>query len=79
MSNCIECRKPKEAHAADGACPWEYKTKYSTMDLPTGYTCADCKFFGFCSKFIGPQIETNTTCDWFPIRFNLKPPERPAA
>lgn len=39
------------------------------MELPEGKTCTDCRRFGFCSKFIGPEIAVNTHCDWFPIRF----------
>jgi hypothetical protein len=69
---CVECSLPKERHGADGKCPGG-TTKYGTMDLPPGMTCADCAHFeGFCSKFIGPDIATNTTCDWYPIRFYPK-------
>ncbi len=65
---CIECRRPKEAHGEAGACPWEYKTKYSSMDLPEGQHCRDCVHIRFCIQFIG-DVADNTRCDWFPIRF----------
>ena len=69
MSRCVECSRPREAHAADGQCPG-LKTKYASMDLPAEMTCNECAHYaGFCSKFLGPQVQTNTTCDWYPIRF----------
>ena len=68
MSHCIECHKPKKDHAADGDCPWKYKTRYSSKDLPDGKKCDDCQHFRFCTQFIG-DVSGNDTCDWFPIRF----------
>ena len=45
------------------------------MSLPAGQTCSSCGHFGFCRKFIGEDIATNTTCDWFPIRFMYPAPK----
>jgi len=70
---CIECRQPKDAHQADGHCPWKHNTKYSTMDLPDGAHCSDCIHIRFCSDFIG-NVSENTHCDWFPIRFAWRKP-----
>lgn len=39
------------------------------MRLPVGFTCAECFAFRFC-KGIGVATETQTTCDWFPVRFS---------
>jgi len=82
MSRCIECSRPKDAHLEGLKCPWQYNTKYSTMDLPEGAHCSDCRFVRRCSAFIG-DVANNTTCDWFPIRFVPKfvasPSESPAA
>jgi hypothetical protein len=72
MSPCIECGRPREAHAADGSCPWSHETKFSTMDLPEGKTCSDCRHIGFCLQFLGEDVAGNTSCDWFPIRFVSK-------
>jgi hypothetical protein len=49
------------------------KTPRDTMRLPEGWTCADCRFFYYCSEFIGPEITGNTTCDWAPSRFQINP------
>lgn len=68
MSRCIECRRPKEAHGPGGECPYPNKTRYGTMDLPAGKTCADCVHIRFCTGFLG-DVKANTHCDWFPIRF----------
>jgi hypothetical protein len=69
---CIECGKPREAHAKDGACPWKYKTRYGSMNLPEGKTCNDCQHVRFCLQFLGTEVGSNTSCDWFPIRFAPK-------
>jgi hypothetical protein len=74
---CIECGRSREQHGEDDTCPgqnlqnprWSGRARFASMDLPTGKTCDDCRHFGFCSKFIGPEIAGNTHCDWFPIRF----------
>ena len=74
MSRCIECSRPKEAHAEDGNCPGSGSTKYGSMDLPDGKTCGDCIHIRFCTQFLGERcLAENTQCDWFPIRFVLKP------
>lgn len=79
MKRCIECGLPRDRHAEDGKCPgenpnWSRRKRFATIDLPTGKTCSDCGHFRFCSKLIGPEIATNTSCDWFPIRFAYKAP-----
>ena len=79
MSRCVYCGRGKDAHAPDLTCPGSAGTvgkKYSTMDLPEGETCSSCGHFGFCRRFIGPEIADNTTCDWHPIRFAYPPPQR---
>jgi hypothetical protein len=40
----------------------------STMQLPTGKTCADCGHFKRCAWLIS-CAPTNTRCDWAPSRF----------
>jgi hypothetical protein len=42
----------------------------ASMNLPPGFTCADCKFFYYC-KGLFECDETNTRCDWAPSRFSL--------
>ena len=41
------------------------------MALPSGKTCIDCKFHGYCVKLFGCD-PTNTHCDWAPSRFAAK-------
>lgn len=67
---CIECRRPKEEHGANGECPWKHKTFFKSMALPDGKTCSDCRHFSFCRQYPGENIAQNTSCDWFPIRFS---------
>ncbi len=43
------------------------------MALPAGRTCHDCKYCSWCEKFLGESIAENTKCDWYPVRFALKP------
>ena len=66
MSRCVQCSRTKADHTPDrGAC-----SEFKSRDLPPTATCKDCAHFApFCSKFIGPDIADNTTCDWYPIRF----------
>lgn len=41
------------------------------MNLPEGYTCADCfAFLRFC-KPMGIAKDSNTQCDYAPSRFSL--------
>jgi len=42
------------------------------MDLPDGKTCGDCVHIERCKAIFG-HIEADKYCDWFPIRFYLKP------
>jgi len=80
MNNrCLECGRPQESHT-NGTAP-TYCTGYKTMQLPAGQTCKDCQHFKrFCSQFLGPEIEHNTNCDWYPIRFvpKIAPAKREA-
>ena len=39
------------------------------MQLPTGKTCADCIHAKFCIS-IGCTKPENTSCDFYPNRFN---------
>ena len=64
---CVDCGKPHE----EGK---EYKHPYRTMDLPAGKTCGDCHHVEFCNKFLGDRMApTNTSCDWYPVRFIERP------
>jgi len=69
VSRCVECGGQKANHLLDGRCSILSQTTYKSMDLPIGENCSGCGNFGFCRKFLGEQIATNTTCDWYPIRF----------
>lgn len=42
-----------------------------TMDLPEGITCADCMHTRRCVSIFGVK-ETNTSCDFYPIRFQKR-------
>lgn len=65
MSRCVNCCRTKEDHVPEkGAC-----RAFASMDLPEGETCSSCRNFGFCRDFLGEKIASNTTCDWYPIRF----------
>lgn len=71
-SRCVECSSPKSRHGADLACPGSGKTKFSTMDLPAGKTCGDCRHIRTCRGLgftAGPHM---TSCDFFPVRFSAK-------
>jgi len=62
-SRCVECGRPKSAHAADTlTCPTGQRryTVYASMDLPEGKTCSDCLHIRFCSRFIG-DVAANTS------------------
>jgi hypothetical protein len=68
---CVNCGRPQSAHP-DRKCPG-YETEYASMALPAGRTCHDCKYCSWCEKFLGESIAENTKCDWYPVRFALKP------
>lgn len=38
------------------------------MRLPDGKTCGDCAHIGRCKAMFG-HVESDTSCDWHPIRF----------
>jgi len=38
------------------------------MKLPEGKTCSDCMHCYRCTSMFGAE-ETNTTCDFYPVRF----------
>jgi hypothetical protein len=46
-----------------------------SMNLPPGYTCAECGHFNFCKAFFSCD-PTNNHCDWAPSRFVLKTKEK---
>ena len=70
MSRCVQCGYPAERHGPEAKCPTA-STEYADMALPKGLTCNDCRFFRFCSQLIGPEIDKNTECDWYPVRFQF--------
>lgn len=47
------------------------------MKLPEGKTCKDCFAYTWCKRLFGCE-ETNTECDYYPVRFKekSKPKER---
>ncbi len=71
---CVECGRTKDLHIGNGLfCPGPMgkvmETHYSTMALPEGRTCKDCyNFRRFCGPIIGYK-GTETSCDFFPVRF----------
>jgi hypothetical protein len=80
---CVICGWPKDSHSGpELVCPdWEWwagNHHYTTLALPEGKTCADCRFSTFCDQFIGPDRNLNQ-CDWYPIRFVQKVQEAPCA
>jgi len=73
MSRCVECGYPKERHGKDLLCPVISSRKhFSTMDLPPGKTCHNCHFVKKCCAMFG-KTPTDTTCDFFPVRFMERP------
>lgn len=76
MPRCVNCGHQKDRHN-DGNCPGSETSHYADMEIPAGLKCRDCQHFeNFCSRYIGPSIADNTNCDWYPIRFMPKLPER---
>lgn len=65
---CIHCSRPKEGHAEDGNCPGSGRTKYDTMELAPGVTCADCVHVKRCCSIFG-QIPEDESCQFYPSRF----------
>jgi hypothetical protein len=71
---CIECGRTKDLHIGNSLfCPGlmgkVMETTYKTMALPEGRTCQDCYHFRlFCQPVIGYK-GTETSCDFFPVRF----------
>jgi hypothetical protein len=43
------------------------------MNLPPGYSCAECGHFSFCKGFFDCD-PANKHCDWAPSRFVLRIP-----
>lgn len=66
---CVHCSGLREAHAEDGTCPVSGHTKYATMALPEGITCADCHHCQRCVALFG-QLPEDEACQFFPIRFH---------
>lgn len=64
---CVECSRPREAHAEDGTCPGGH-SKYGTIALPEGITCADCHHCNRCVAIFG-QLAEDEQCQFFPVRF----------
>lgn len=46
----------------------------TSMLLPEGMRCRDCRSFRSCKAFIGISGD-EAHCDWSPSRFALAPPE----
>ncbi|EQB05040.1 hypothetical protein L286_09760 [Sphingobium sp. HDIP04] len=44
------------------------------LSLPAGKTCGDCFHIRRCKAMFG-HVETDTYCDWYPIRFRAAPEE----
>lgn len=42
----------------------------ASMNLPVGFTCADCRHIPRCKALFGCD-ETNSWCDWAPSRFSM--------
>jgi len=70
MSRCVHCGRARENHV-DDECYAGERTRFATMDLPEGKTCADCRYVGLCTGLIG-DVAGNTHCDWFPVRFSQR-------
>lgn len=49
-------------------CKHSKNCKSQCMDLPEGKTCANCVNIDWCEKVYGVK-ETNTKCDFEPVRF----------
>lgn len=47
--------------------PWA-----DTMRLPTGHTCSDCGYWGFCIWYLSYKGD-ESSCDWAPSRFYQRP------
>jgi hypothetical protein len=70
---CAACGQSKaDHHPETGVCPG------ITMQLPIGQTCADCFHFKRTCEWLLGRNGTETSCDWFPIKFVpiSKPPGR---
>lgn len=69
---CVECGYLKSRHNENGDCPGSagrVGKRYATMALPPDRTCADCRnFTRYCGPIIG-YTGTETSCDFFPVRF----------
>jgi hypothetical protein len=65
---CV-CGYPKSRHVGDDLlCPSQ-SGHFATRDLPAGCTCVDCyNFKRFCGPILGYK-GTETSCDFFPVRF----------
>lgn len=48
-----------------------HNCKHQCMDLPEGMTCGDCIHKARCIAIFGAK-ESNTSCDFEPIRFKAK-------
>ncbi len=66
---CVNCARLPGEHD-DGACRGSSKGKrYGTMALPEGRICADCYHLRPTCSWLLSRIGTETSCDWFPVRF----------
>lgn len=72
---CANCGYIAEAHAADKTCPGSAGTtgkRFAIMDLPEGKNCHYCHYVKHCCALYG-KTPTDTTCDFFPVRFMERP------
>lgn len=47
------------------------KEANESMNLPTGFTCSDCKYFKRTCEWLISCKPENVRCDWAPSRFSL--------
>ena len=70
---CVHCGRRKDQHAPQTLeCPGSSPTVFGTCELPPGRTCADCEFFKPTCEWLLSYKGTETSCDWWPIRFYPK-------
>lgn len=56
-----------------GDCEWykAHNCRHQCMNLPDGYTCADCVHDDWCFVTFG-VLPDSTSCDFEPIRFKAR-------
>ena len=70
MNERCVCGYPRARHTGERLlCPDGTGKAFRTMKLPEGKTCADCAHFKRTCSWLLSYSGTETSCDWFPIRF----------